>query len=100
MIEALIAWVVATFLLAPLQSGVASALEAGRAPTAVVEQMTRCVTDATPRLLDRAMGDPWWAISTAISASIGTASPESVLRGAAPGCEPAFQAARPFIGRG
>jgi hypothetical protein len=100
MIEALFAWFVATFLLGPLQSGLASALDAGRAPAAVVEQVTRCATDAAPRLVDRAMDDPWWAVSTAIGASIGTVAPESVLRDAAPGCAAAIAAARPFIGRG
>jgi hypothetical protein len=100
MIEALLAWFVATFLLAPVQSGLTAALEAGRAPAAVVEQVTRCAADATPRLVDRALGDPWWAFSTAIGASIGTTSPESVLRDAAPGCAAALAAARPFIERG
>lgn len=100
MIEALFAWFVASFLLGPLQSGLATALEAGRAPAAVVEQVTRCAAEATPRLVDRAMNDPWWAISTAIGASIGTSSPDSVLRDAAPGCEAALAAARPFINRG
>ncbi|NGM24132.1 hypothetical protein G3576_29265 [Roseomonas stagni] len=100
MIEALFAWFVATFLLGPLQSGMTAALEAGRAPAAVVEQVTRCAADATPGLVDRALGDPWWAISTAIGASIGTVAPESVLRDAAPGCEAAIAAARPFMNRG
>lgn len=100
MIEALFAWFIATFLLGPLQSGMATALEAGRAPTAVVEQVTRCATEATPRLVNRAMDDPWWAISTAFGATIGTTTPESVLRDAAPGCEAALAAARPFLNRG
>jgi hypothetical protein len=97
MFETLIAWIVATFLLGPLQSEMTSALEAGRAPTAVVQQVTRCVADATPRLVERAVADPWWAVTTAISASLGTASPDAVLRDAAPGCAQAFQAARPFF---
>lgn len=100
MIEALFAWFIATFLMGPLQSGLATALDAGRAPAAVVEQVTRCATDATPRLVDRAMDDPWWAISTAIGATIGSSPPESVLRDAAPGCAAALAAARPFLGRG
>lgn len=100
MIEALFAWFVATFLLGPLQSGVATALDAGRAPAAVMEQVARCAADATPRLVDRAVGDPWWALSTAIGASIGTVSADSVLRDAAPGCDAALAAARPFIERG
>lgn len=97
MIETLLAWIVATFLLGPLQSDMTSALEAGRAPTAIAQQVTRCVADATPRLVERAVGDPWWAITTAIGASLGTTAPETVLRDAAPGCADAFRAARPFL---
>lgn len=97
MFEALIAWVVATFLLGPLQSGVMSALQEQRAPAAVVEQVTRCGAEALPRLVERAGADPWWAIGTAIRASTGMVSPEAVLQDAAPGCMPAFQAARPYL---
>ncbi len=98
MIETLIAWLVATFLLGPLQSEIASRLEAGRAPAAVVQQMADCATAAAPALIQRAAGDPWWAVTTAMGAWIGTASPDAVLRDAAPGCAPALAAARPFLG--
>ena len=97
MIEAIITWLVATFLLAPLQSGVADRLAEARAPTAIVEQMARCATEAAPALAARAGDDPWWAVSTAVGAWTGSVSPEAILRDAAPGCAQAFTAARPFL---
>ncbi|WP_137180887.1 hypothetical protein [Roseomonas sp. AR75] len=97
MFESLIAWLVATFLLGPLQSSVAEQLQAARAPVAVVQQVTQCAAEAAPRLVARAGADPWWAITTALGAWTGATNPESVLADAAPGCAPAFQAARPYL---
>ena len=94
----LLAFLVATFLLQPLQAQVMSQLAEGRAPAAVVLQVTECATAAAPRLVERAGADPWWAIRTAFGAWIGTIRPEAVLADAAPGCGPAMQAARPFLG--
>lgn len=95
----ILAFLVATFLLNPLQSGLASQLEAARAPAAVTRQVTECAAAATPRLIERAAADPWWAVTTAVSAWIGTARPEAVLRDAAPACAPALEAARPYLAR-
>ena len=92
-----IAFLVATFLIGPLQSEMASRLADGQAPAAVVQQMTRCATDATPLIFMRAGGDPWWAITTAVGAWIGTTAPETVLRETAPSCAGALDAARPFL---
>lgn len=98
MFETLIAWLVATFLIGPLQSEIADRLEAGRAPAAIVQQMTDCASAAAPALIQRAGSDPWWAVTTAFGAWIGTTSPDAVLRDSAPGCAPALAAARPFLG--
>jgi hypothetical protein len=97
MFESLIAWLVATFLIGPLQSEIASRLEAGRAPAAVVQQMSDCAIAAGPALIQRAGADPVWAVSTAFGAWIGTTRPEAVLGEAAPACAPALAAARPFL---
>ncbi len=97
MLGDLLAFLVTTFLLGPLQSQMADQLAAGRAPAAVVRQVTECAATATPRLLERAAGDPWWAISTAFGTWIGTTRPEAVLRDATPGCTSAMEAARPYF---
>jgi hypothetical protein len=97
MIADILAFLVATFLLWPLQSGLESRLAAARAPAAVVQQVEACAGVAVPALVERATADPWWAVSTGLRAWIGTASPEAVLRDAVPGCAPAMAAARPFL---
>ena len=97
MIGDFIAFLVATFLVGPLQSTLVGQLADGRAPAAVVQQVEACATAALPALVERAGSDPWWAISTAFGAWIGTTSPSAVLTGAAPSCAPALAAARPFI---
>ena len=97
MFSDIIAFLVATFLIGPLQSEMASRLADGRAPAAIVQQMTRCATEATPLIVTRAGNDPWWAITTAIGAWMGTTAPEAVLRDTAPVCAPALDAARPFL---
>jgi hypothetical protein len=79
MIADILTFLVATFLLWPLQSGLESRLAAARAPAAVVQQVEACAGVAVPALVERATADPWWAVSTGLRAWIGTASPEAVL---------------------
>jgi hypothetical protein len=100
MFESLIAWLVATFLIGPFQSEMQARLESARAPAAVVQQVTACAAAATPVLLQRAGADPWWAVTTAFGAWIGTTAPETVLRDSAPSCAAALAEARPFLQRG
>jgi hypothetical protein len=97
MIGDLIAFLVATFLVGPLQSTLVGQLADGRAPAAVVQQVEACATAALPALVERAGHEPWWAMRTAFGAWIGTTSPVAVLTGAAPACGPAMAAARPFL---
>ena len=98
MMNDILAFLLSTFLIGPLQSEFASRLE--NAPRQVVTDVTACVTQATPALLTRAGQDPWWAISTAIGVWIGRLPAEASLREAAPGCGPALNAARPFLAEG
>jgi hypothetical protein len=97
MIAAFMAFLVSTFLVGPLQSSLVAQLLDGRAPTAVVQQVEACATAALPALVERATNEPWWAITTAIGAWIGTTSPVAVLTDAAPACVSALAAARPFL---
>lgn len=97
MINDLIAFLVVTFLVGPLKSEVMERLDATRAPQQVVQDITACVSSATPVLVQRAAGDPWWALSTSLGVWTGNTSAEMVLREATPGCEAALRAARPFV---
>ena len=99
MIGDLIAFLVSVFLAGPLQSKLVDQLADGRAPAAVVQQVEACATAALPALVERATDEPWWAITTAIGAWVGTTSPVTVLTSAEPSCAPALAAARPFITR-
>jgi hypothetical protein len=96
----LLAFLVATFLLGPLQAEVTSRLEATQAGRQVVAQVTRCAADAAPRLVERAAAEPVWAVATALRAWAGLVAPEAVLRDAAPSCPAAMDAARPFLAEG
>jgi predicted secreted protein len=93
-----IAWLVAVFLLGPMQAEIRQQLEAARAPTGVVQQVAECASAAAPGLLARAEADPFWVARAIIGSWVGLTTPEEVLRDAAPGCAPAMAAARPFLG--
>jgi hypothetical protein len=97
MIADIIGYLVASFLVAPLQYDLTQRLEEAYAPAAIVHQITECATAATPLLIARAAGDPFWAVRTLVGTWIGTVTPEAALRDAAPSCVPAFEAARPFL---
>lgn len=97
MLNDLLAFLVATFLLGPLQSQLVGQLEDGYAGRQVVEQVTRCAADAAPRLVQRAASEPVWAIMTALRVWTGMVTPEAVLRDAATSCPAAMDAARPFL---
>lgn len=97
MLNDILAFLVATFLLGPLQADIAERLEDGYAGRAVVEQVTRCAADAAPGLVTRAAAEPVWAVMTALRAWAGMVAPEAVLRDAAPSCPSAMDAARPFL---
>jgi hypothetical protein len=97
MLADILAFLVSTFLLGPLQSEVQERLEAARAPQAVMRQVTECGASALPGLVQRAASDPWWAFTTSVGVWIGTTAPEAVLREAGPACGAAMAAARPFL---
>ncbi|NKC32481.1 hypothetical protein [Falsiroseomonas selenitidurans] len=100
MIGELVAWLVLTFLVGPMQADLRDRLLAAQAPPAVLAQLAVCASGAAPALVQRAGEDPWWGVTTAIRAWIGTLPPEDVLADATPGCGPAVAAARPFLRRG
>lgn len=87
----------AVLLLQPLGADIDRALEAARAPRAVVEQVRRCQADAAPALRDKVGQDPWWAATNALRLWAGLTTPEAVLVQAAPQCRAAVDTARPFL---
>jgi hypothetical protein len=97
MIHDLFAWLLATFVIGPVQAEFANRMHAAQAPAAIVQQVQACVVDGTTALVQRATSDPWWGIATTISVAVGLTDAKSVLAGASPACADAIAAVRPFL---
>lgn len=96
MIQDFFAWLIATFVLAPIQAEIASKLQAAGAAPAIIRQAEACVSTAAPVLAERAGRDWVWAASTAIGAAVGVTDPKSVLVEASPACAAPVAALRPL----
>jgi hypothetical protein len=97
LIHDLFTWLLATFVMGPAQAEFAEMMQATKAPAAVVQQVQACAAGGTPILVERAMNDPWWAITTTIGVTAGLADPQTVLAEASPECAAAIAAVRPFL---
>jgi hypothetical protein len=97
MIQDLFAWLLATFVIGPVQAELSSRMQAAQAPAAIVSQVQACVVGATPILIQRAANDPWWGVTTTISVAAGMSRATDVLAGATPACAAAVAAVRPFL---
>ena len=97
MIQGFFLWLLATFVVEPVQADWSARLAAAGASPAVVAEMGRCVAEAGPALAGRAAGDPWWGVSTAVGVWLGTKDGVAVLAEATPGCAAAVAAARPLL---
>ena len=97
MLDTTLAALVSFFLIDPLQAEISKRLEADGAPPTIVADIASCARTATPALVERATGDPWWAAATAVGIWLGSTKPDVVLAEAAPVCAPAIDAARPFL---
>lgn len=84
-------------LVDPLQHEIAEAFAASRAPHEVVVSVATCATAHGSQIVDRALGDPWWAASSAFGVWVGSAEQYKLLVEAAPECAAAVEAARPFL---
>jgi hypothetical protein len=89
--------VISVLLIDPLQDAMAERLAAARVPKAVVAEVEACARTATPVVVERVAGDPWWGATTALRVWTGSATPEAVLLEVAPDCRSAVAAARPFL---
>ncbi len=97
MLDTTLAALVSFFLIGPLQAEISKRLEAAGAPPTIVADIASCGRTATPALVERATGDPWWAATTAVGIWLGSTKADAVLAEAAPACTPAIDAARPFL---
>ena len=97
MITDLFAWLLATFVIGPVQAELADRMQMVEAPAAIVQQVQTCIVEGTPKLAERAASEPWWGITTVIGVSLGYADPQSVLAEASPECAAAVAAVKPFL---
>jgi hypothetical protein len=97
MIQDLFAWLLATFVIGPVQAEFANKMQAAQAPAAIVTKVQACVVSGTPILVQRATNDPWWGITTTISVATGLTDAKVVLAETSQGCALAVAAVRPFL---
>ena len=97
MIHDLFAWLLATFVIGPVQAELSSKMQAVKAPAAIMQQVQDCVVNGTPALIARATGDPFWGITTTISVVAGLTDAEAVLAGTSPQCAAAIGAVKPLL---
>lgn len=88
---------IAFFLLEPLQQQVDDTLSATRVPQEMAIAVASCAREHGAQIIDRALNDPWWAVSKSFGVWTGLADPSAILIEAAPNCAPAVQAAQPFL---
>ena len=93
MIQELFAWLLATFIIGPMQAE----LEGLKAPAEVMQQVQACVVSGTPALVSKATSDPFWGITTTISVAAGLTDATSVLADTSPQCATAVEAVKPFM---
>jgi type III secretory pathway component EscT len=97
MIQDIFSWLLATFVIGPVQAEFATRMQAAQAPAAIVQQVQGCLVSATPILINRATSDMVWGITTTISVAAGLTDAKTVLAGTSPECAAAVSAVRPFL---
>ena len=95
--QSFIAALISFFLIDPLQAELAKKLNAARVPQGDLNDVTACAKAAKPAIVDRAMSEPTWAMSSIVQVWIVMARPEAILADTAPACRPAIETARPFL---
>ncbi len=97
MLQDLFAWLLATFVIGPVQADLATRMQDAQAPAVIVQQVQGCVVSATPALINRAASDIWWGLTTTIGVAAGRTDAKSVLAETSPTCAEAVAAVRPFL---
>jgi hypothetical protein len=97
MIRDLFLWLLTAFVVEPVQAEWGARLAAMRAPPALIAELRQCAAQAGPALAGRAVGDPWWGVTTAVGVWIGATDGGAVIAAATPGCAAVVTAARPLL---
>ncbi|WP_262030651.1 hypothetical protein [Microvirga sp. Mcv34] len=97
MLQELLAAVVSVLIVDPLQAEMNERLSQIRAPQAVITDMRSCAEASLPRLADRAVADPFWAVRATFDVWTGRTAPEDILGGTSTQCDAAIKAARLYL---
>lgn len=97
MIQEFFTWLLATFVIAPVQAEFQSRMSGIEVPAAIVQQVQGCIVNRAPALVVRATEEPWWGLSTAFGVAIGWTDATAVLAGSSPECAAALAAVMPLL---
>ena len=98
MLYDLVLMLVSTLIVEPAQREFHSRLNELGAPPAVIRDVSNCVMAAHPVLARVYSEDPVHGIMTSIRIWAGMTTYQAVLQAEVPGCKPALEVARPYIG--
>lgn len=99
MLDALLAFLVSTFVTGPFEAELAARLAAAQAPQALVAGIGSCASAAVPVLGDLLVADWGWAARQVVGVWIGATTLDAVLAEVVPQCRDAIAAVRPFLAR-
>lgn len=97
MLQELLSAVVSVLIVDPLQAEMSERLAQIRAPQAVIADVRSCAESSLPKLAERAMAEPLWAVTTTLDVWIGRTAPEAILGGTSAQCDAAVKAARVYL---
>ena len=86
MIRDAVLWLLTMFVIDPVMAEFNDRLGDVRASPALIQQVKACATAAPGAMANKAAGDIWWGVSTAIAVAIGTTDAKSAIAEAAPEC--------------
>lgn len=92
--QTVLALLISTFLLNPLQEAISRKLTAAGVSQAAAQNVTECVKNTAPQLAARAFQEPVWVVDQLWQYWTGSAAPEAMLAKLAPQCSNALEAVR------
>ncbi|MCA0419835.1 MAG: hypothetical protein LCH80_14090 [Proteobacteria bacterium] len=92
--QSILALLISTFLLNPLQDAITRKLAAAGVSQAVAQDVTQCVKSAAPQLAGRAFQEPVWLLDQLWQYWAAGVGPEAMLAKLTPQCSNGLQAVR------
>lgn len=97
LIHDLFSWLLAFFVIAPLQAEFEEQLQITKVPPTIIVDVKACVQNGAAALVNRASNDIWWGIDTTARVALGFKDAREVLASATPECGAAITAVKPFL---